>query len=144
MKAKVVNSCSMHVSRPIKFICRQCQIGLCPECMVEHFQKEHSIISIEDLVKQVQTVLLGLENNVQEILKQKSNILKKHETQIFSLNAAKRSFLDEQKRKIEYLKNYLDDRYLHIICQYNIAYEKDLVFNKNKIEKVSQKIDTDL
>eukprot|EP00347_Sterkiella_histriomuscorum_P005524 403356287 len=137
---KIMNPCFNHPLRPIKFICRDDQNGLCSECMIEHFSKDHNLLSIEDQIKHVQTVLLNLEQNLQEILKSKNNILKKHEAQIEFLNHSKRQFLAEQKQKIEQLKKYLDDRYLHIVCQYNLAYEKDLILNKNKIDTVSEKI----
>lgn len=42
------------------------------------------------------------------------------------------------------LKKYLDERYLHIVCQYNIAYEKDVILNKNKIDKISSKLKSNL
>lgn len=39
------------------------------------------------------------------------------------------------------MHNYLEDRYLHIVCQYNTVFDRDVALAKNKIEVVSEDID---
>jgi hypothetical protein len=46
--SRITNPCVRHQDRSISFICRDDQIGLCGECMVEHYEKEHSVLSLVD------------------------------------------------------------------------------------------------
>ncbi len=83
---RTINPCFYHPNRGILCICRDDRQGICAECMVDHFNKGHKIVSVDEQVKIVNTILLNLESNLQEILNSKANILKKHEFHITYMN----------------------------------------------------------
>ena len=59
----------------------------------------------------------------------------------FGKHTTQKNFFQLQRQKIDELHNYLEDRYLHIVCQYNTVFDRDVALAKNKIEIVSEDID---
>ena len=68
-------------------------------------------------------------------------VLKKFENHIKYLSFNKKEFLGQQRKKIDELHAYLEDRFLDVVCQYNIAQEQDIVDTKNKMDSTTKFIE---
>jgi hypothetical protein len=101
---------------------------------------QHEMISVDETMQDVRLVLMNLERDLISIMKQKTKMLGQSEKHIEHINEQKIVFLEEQKKKIEELKTYLDNKYDQITCEYNKAIEKDVVNTKNYISKLFSEI----
>ena len=89
-------------------------------------------------------MLMEAERNSIRIIQRKSEYLKGIEGQTEFIEQEKQVFIQEQRKKINELHKYLDDKLSDIIIKYNQRIEQQLLTMYNSREKVSVDIDESL
>ena len=65
--------------------------------------QHHNLVTIQDTIREVNTVLQNIENNTIDVLKQKVKMLKACEDHTNFINHDKEQFLTTQRKKIDEL-----------------------------------------
>ena len=92
--------------RDITVVCLDDKVGLCSDCVYEHLVENHRLISIEDTIREVATVLQNIETSTigkiltkfVDIVKQKNKMLKAWEDHQNFIYYDKDTFLKAQRK----------------------------------------------
>lgn len=141
MEQFISNSCINHPYNNIEFIVQDQKIGVCSDCIYDHYKQGHKLISVNDTIFDVQQVLMNMEVDLLDVLAQKTQMLAACEDHIEFINGDKNAFLTEQRKKIDALHEYLEKRFSDIVADYNKSIEKDLLNIRNNRERLNQELE---
>jgi hypothetical protein len=98
-------------------------------------------------------VLQNIESNTIDLLKQKNKMLRSCEDHENFIEYDKDAFLRVQRKKIgkclvryfiDELHKYLEEKYLNIIVEYNVAIEKDILNIRNNKDRMIREINENM
>jgi hypothetical protein len=73
-KAEIINPCPQHPENEVRYICKTERLCLCATCVFIHYKKQHEILSLEDTVNEVRSILISMEASMQIILREKKSM----------------------------------------------------------------------
>jgi hypothetical protein len=89
--------CDTHSTEPVKYFCRDCRVGVCPECIVIH-SKHDFVFADEGAAFEVKQQLKSLNLNVSSRNDEYSILLKETEAKIKEIDKWK----EDEVAKVRY------------------------------------------
>ena len=86
--------------------------------------RNKQLIKIADVLDSVKHMMINIQNDSIKIIQNKNQFLKEIESHSEFIEDQKSVFIKEQRKKIEVLHKYLDDKLGHIIQSKSIYYLK--------------------
>ena len=92
----VLNPCPQHPSNEISFLDKSRKMGVCSECVALSSSSSSELIPLTQTISEVQEVLLNLEANMLDLLRERTGQLSENKNKIQVIEGDKISFLTDQ------------------------------------------------
>lgn len=106
---KQMRECPIHRAEPIKYYCKDCQMGLCPECIVHHARHDF-VFADEEAANQVKGKLETLHRSVKERHESYGDLFRKAEDELRDLEKLQDEEVDRISKTFKELRQAIDEK----------------------------------
>ena len=78
----IVNPCTNHLHKEMQYVVKTVKKGVCDECVKDHEQKHHEIVTVPDTINECRGILLNIEANSLTLLSDQAASLDENKTKL--------------------------------------------------------------